>query len=401
MSRAVHMDSGGILRPYRAMHALRHTVAPLALFATLLAGGGAASSQTSSLQASEQDRPKLKIDFLEKEDPASQDQTAAPAPADAPSPPSSEPSSEPAPQVLREPAPAIAATPSANSDNPADIEAATGGRMGIALVNEEGRVLLGFNRAERFAMCSTFKAPLAAAVLMGAEKKRYGMEGTLSVRQSDLLEYAPAVRANIARGRMSIAELTQAVVEVSDNSAANILLPLVGGPQGLTAFMREHGDEVTRLDRTEPSLNENAAGDERDTTSPEAMARLMADLLFADMPQGPAGQLRGWLQASTTGLKRIRAGLLPGWTAGDKTGTCGNAYNDVGVLRAPDGRSYILAVYLDRPTVPGPKAEAAIAQVTRAALAKLNEVGGGARAPEVVPVPSGDGGDIVPRPGDR
>lgn len=253
-------------------------------------------------------------------------------------------------------------------EGPAAIEAASGGRLGVALVDAKGAVLLGFNREERFAMCSTFKAPLAAAVLMGAEQKRYGMDGTLSFGPSDILDHAPVVKANLKRGRLSIAELAKAAVQVSDNSAANLLLPLVGGPKGLTAFFRAHEDMVTRLDRTEPALNENAPGDERDTTSPAAMGALMARLLFRDMPDPAATQLRGWLEGSTTGAKRIRAGLPKGWVAGDKTGSCGTAFNDVAVLRSPGGRDYVLAVFLDRPTVPDARAEATIAAATSAAL---------------------------------
>lgn len=255
--------------------------------------------------------------------------------------------------------------------NPADIEKASGGRMGIAVVDAKGTLLLGFNRDERYAMCSTFKAPLAAAILLAAEQKRFGLDGMLPVRDEDLLDHAPAVRANLKRGRMSIGDLAKAAVDVSDNSAANILLPIVGGPQGLTAFARAHGDTVTRLDRTEPTLNENAQGDERDTTSPAAMATLMARLLFQDMPAPAATQLRGWMEGSTTGARRIRAGMPKGWTVGSKTGSCGNAYNDVAVIRSPRGRDYVLAVYLDRPTVKGPEAEAAIAAAASAAAAML------------------------------
>lgn len=258
--------------------------------------------------------------------------------------------------------------------NPRQIEEKTGGRLGIALVDAQGKLLLGFNRDERFAMCSTFKAPLAAAVLMGAEKGRYGMDGTLPVTKDDILEHAPIVKANLKKGRMPIAELAKAAVEVSDNSAANILLPIIGGPEGLTGFLRAHGDTVTRLDRAEPALNENMQGDERDTTSPVAMATVMSRLLFQDMPAPAAAQLRGWLEGSTTGNARIRAGLPEGWRAGDKTGSCGTAYNDVAVLRSPSGKDYVLAIYLDRPTVEAKAADAAIADATRAAMTLLVEI---------------------------
>ncbi|MET0370962.1 MAG: SGM family class A beta-lactamase [Sphingobium sp.] len=257
--------------------------------------------------------------------------------------------------------------------NPKEIEAETGGRLGVALVDSKGALLLGFNRDERFAMCSTFKAPLAAAVLMGAEAGKFGLEGEIPFGKDDILDYAPTVKKNRKRGRMSMAELAQAAVEVSDNSAANLLLPMVGGPPGLTAFFRAHGDSTTRLDRAEPELNENAEGDARDTTSPAAMAGLMARLLFSHMGAQSADRLRGWLNASSTGDNRIKAGLPEGWTSGSKTGSCGTAYNDVALVKAASGEEYILAIYLDRPTVNAKKAEAAIAQAAAAALDFVNK----------------------------
>jgi len=252
--------------------------------------------------------------------------------------------------------------------NPAEIEKETGGRLGVALVDKSGALLLGFNRDERFAMCSTFKAPLAAAVLIGAEGGKFGLEGEIPFSGDDILDYAPVVKKNKKRGRMSMGELAQAAVEVSDNSAANLLLPMLGGPEGLTSFMRAHGDTATRLDRNEPTLNENAEGDPRDTTTPAAMAGLMGRLFFRDMKPESVDKLRSWFNASSTGDKRIKAGLPAGWTSGSKTGTCGTAYNDVALVNAPNGDEYILAIYLDRPSVDAKKAEAAIAETARAAL---------------------------------
>lgn len=256
----------------------------------------------------------------------------------------------------------------AQARNPKEIETESGGRLGVALVDRRGALLLGFNRDDHFAMCSTFKAPMAAAVLMGADAGKFGIDGQIPFSKDDILDYAPVVKLNKKRGRMAMGELAQAAVEVSDNSAANLLLPMLGGPEGLTAFMRAHGDSVTRLDRNEPTLNENAEGDERDTTTPAAMAALMARLLFTDMKTESADQLRAWLNASKTGDNRIKAGLPEGWTSGSKTGSCDNAYNDVALVKSPAGEEYILAIYLDRPTVDQKKSEAAIADAARAAL---------------------------------
>jgi len=252
--------------------------------------------------------------------------------------------------------------------NPREIEKESGGRLGIALVDSKGALLLGFNRDDRFAMCSTFKAPLAAAVLTGAEGGKFGLEGQVAFSKRDLQDHAPTVKANLKKGRLSMAELAEAAMEVSDNSAANLLLPFVGGPEGLTAFMRAHGDMVSRLDRTEPGLNENAQGDERDTTSPAAMAGLMARLIFRDLQPQSVTLMLAWLSGSNTGDRRIKAGLPKGWTSGSKTGSCGTAFNDVALVKAPSGDEYVLAIYLDRPTVDSKAAEGAIAEAASAAL---------------------------------
>lgn len=278
-------------------------------------------------------------------------------------------------QSLLPPAPRYMVSQSAMdaARNPREIEKETGGRLGVALIDSKGALLLGFNRDDRFAMCSTFKAPLAAAVLMGAEAGKFGLEGQVAFSKTDLQDYAPVVKANLKRGRMSMAALAEAAVEVSDNSAANLLLPFVGGPEGLTAFMRSHGDAVSRLDRNEPDLNENAEGDVRDTTSPAAMAGLMARLIFQNMQPDSATLLREWLNGSTTGDRRIKAGLPEGWTSGGKTGSCGTAFNDVALVKAPSGEEYVLAIYLDRPTVDAKAADSAIAEAARAALGLIGK----------------------------
>ncbi|MFK4792958.1 SGM family class A beta-lactamase [Sphingobium sp. ZW T5_29] len=278
-------------------------------------------------------------------------------------------------QSLLPPAPRYMVSQSAMeaARNPREIEKETGGRLGVALIDSKGALLLGFNRDDRFAMCSTFKAPLAAAVLMGAEAGKFGLDGQVAFSKTDLQEYAPVVKANMKRGRMSMAELAEAAVEVSDNSAANLLLPFVGGPEGLTAFMRSHGDAVSRLDRNEPDLNENAEGDVRDTTSPAAMAGLMARLIFQDMQPDSTKRLREWLNGSSTGDRRIKAGLPEGWTSGGKTGSCGTAFNDVALVKAPSGEEYVLAIFLDRPTVDAKAADSAIAQAARAALGLIGK----------------------------
>lgn len=233
------------------------------------------------------------------------------------------------------------------------IESATGGRLGVALVSQDGRLLTGNRTSERFAFCSTFKLLLAGMVLQRAGNGSLSLDEKLSYSEVDLVFHSPITADQIAAGFISVGNATRAVVTVSDNAAANLLLKRVGGIDAFNAWLRSRGDEVTRLDRFEPSLNENAHGDLRDTTTPEQMARSASKLIYGtELATAEKTLLRSWLTLSETGRDRIRAGLPPSWDAGDKTGTCGGngreTYNDVSFFIPSEGpkRGYVLSVFL-------------------------------------------------------
>jgi len=229
-----------------------------------------------------------------------------------------------------------------------------GGRLGVAAMDSAGRTL--FDADSRFAMCSTFKLPLAAAMLGGAERGRWTLADELAFGEADLLEYAPVVRANLAAGRLSIEALCAAIIEVSDNSAANILLRKLGGPAALTDYIRTHGDRETRLDRIEPELNGNLAGDPRDTTTPAAMLRLTRSILFGErLTQPNRVKLATWMARCSTGRDRLRAGLPSGWRLGDKTGTGANgAHNDVLFALPPGQPPLVIASFISGGDAPDP-----------------------------------------------
>ena len=271
---------------------------------------------------------------------------------------------------------------SALRDDPdiAGIEKETGGRIGVALIQSDGRVVLRHRADVRFAMCSTFKAPLASALFAAHDAGRVDRFAPVSVREDDLVPYAPFAEKRAQDGRAtSLTELAQYAVLVSDNAAANIVLRAIGGPEAFTRFVRSKGDTVTRLDRNEPALNENAVGDLRDTTSPLAMAQLMRELLLSPgRNTAHARLLTDWMRDVTTGFKRIRAGLPAGWKVGDKTGTApppAAAYNDIAIIDPPDHSPCILTVYLDRPDVSAEQADIAIARIAAIAAGAMSKSG--------------------------
>lgn len=226
---------------------------------------------------------------------------------------------------------------------------------------------IGHRAAERFAMCSTFKALLAACILARVDQGKLALEHRVPYRESDLLEYAPVTRARLAEGSLTVEELCAAAVEISDNTAANLLLAQIGGPAGLTAYLRGLGDEVTRLDRDEPTLNENLPGDPRDTTTPDAMTDTYRTLLVGDraLSEASRARLAAWMVRSTTGLARLRAGLPRDWVVGDKTGTSGGVANDVAVAWPPSRAPIVITCFVDAPSASADARNAAHAEVAR------------------------------------
>lgn len=273
----------------------------------------------------------------------------------------------PGPASAPAPSPALAA-----------LEARIGGRLGVFALDTGSGRSLGHRADERFAMCSTFKWLLAAAVLGRVDRGELSLSARVPYGQADLVEHAPVTEKHLAEGGLTVEELARAAVLVSDNPAANLLLAKIDGPAGLTRFIRGLGDPVTRLDRTELALNDVAPGDPRDTTSPRAMVGLLRAILLGDaLSPASREKLLGWLRACETGKNRLRAGLPADWTLGHKTGSGPHsAINDVGIAVPPGRVPILIAVY----TGHGPSG-LAVLEAAHAEIGKLiaAELGGAPR----------------------
>ena len=249
-----------------------------------------------------------------------------------------------------------------------ELEGRTGGRLGVAVLDSGTGRLHGWRGDERFPMCSTFKFLLAAAVLKSVDQGKDRLDRQIPVTKADLVPYAPFSEKRLNGTPPTVAELCEAAMTLSDNVAANLLLPGVGNPAGLTAFLRGIGDRITRLDRNEPTLNTAIPGDPRDTTTPAAMVHSMERLLVGDVLRPDSRrQLIDWMVANKTGDKRLRAGLPAGWRVGDKTGTGTNGTaNDIAILWLEGRAPLLVASYLTQ-TAEGFKQQDAIhAEVARA-----------------------------------
>lgn len=250
-------------------------------------------------------------------------------------------------------------------DRVVELSQRVGGRIGVYALNTQSNRSVGSDEDSRYAMASTFKWLLAAAVLAQVEREVLTFDQQVAVTQDDMVSYAPITSKRVEKGVITVEELCSAVVVMSDNPAANLLLDLIGGPAGLTGWLRTVGDDVTRLDRKELELNSNHPNDPRDTTTPRAMVATMQRILLGDVLTAPYRQrLIDWMVESPTGSRRIRAGLPQDWRAGDKTGTGMNgAVNNVAILWSPGGVPILTAIYMSASTQPTPTLEAAHAEI--------------------------------------
>lgn len=243
-----------------------------------------------------------------------------------------------------------------------------GGRLGVAILDSGNGRIVAHRGEERFAMCSTFKFVAAACVLARVDRGEEELERRVSYSKADLITYSPVTEKHVERG-MTVAEICDAAVTLSDNTAGNLLLDSFGGPQGLTDYMRSLGDEASRLDRREPELNEARTGDPRDTTTPVAMAGVLRQtVLGGALSPASRQQLAAWLVANKTGDKRLRAGVPKGWRIGEKTGTGdNNATNDVGVIWPPGRAALVVTAYYAEASAALTEREAVLAEVGRLA----------------------------------
>jgi beta-lactamase class A len=253
------------------------------------------------------------------------------------------------------------------------IEARTGGRLGVSAFQVGGDNIVAWRQHDRFLMCSTFKALAASAVLARVDRGQENLDRWIAYGPKDLLDYAPAAKANVGKGGMTLEALCAGAVELSDNTCANLILANLGGPQAVTAYVRSLGDSVTRLDRTEPELNNpGPRGDPRDTTTPASMTTVWRRLLFTDaLSPSARGRLNAWLAACQTAPGRLKAATPKGWMIGHKTGSGSTTLGDVAVWTPPAGAPILIAVYLDVPGALDHPHDDAFAEAGRLALSVL------------------------------
>ncbi|MEU6672412.1 class A beta-lactamase [Streptomyces sp. NPDC046727] len=266
-------------------------------------------------------------------------------------------------------APSASAAPATGSratqDELAELEQRYGARLGVYARNVRTGRTVSHRAGERFAMCSTFKAFAAAAVLRD-QARCAPLDRVVHYPPHDIMPNSPRTEENLATG-MTVADLCAAAIQYSDNAAGNLLLREIGGPAGLTRFYRSLGDEVSRLDRWEPELNTAIPGDLRDTTTPQAVAASLERVtLGRALADADRERFVTWLKGNTTSKARFREGLPREWVLADKTGTGSYATaNDIGVAWTTRRTPIVLAVLSTKSAPDAPVDDALIADAAR------------------------------------
>lgn len=244
------------------------------------------------------------------------------------------------------------------------LEAHGTGRLGVVAVDTGTGETISHRADERFPMCSTHKVLVGGAILSLVEAGKLKLEQMVPYGTADLLEYAPVTQKNLASGGMTVEALCEAAIRWSDNTADNLLLKLIGGPVGWTRYARSIGDTVSRLDRFEPELNTSIPGDPRDTSTPAAMNRTLATLLFGTvLGDAQRARLKGWMLDSDLTAKLLPAGVPSGWHVADKSGSGANgSRNDVGILYPPRAAPIIISVFHTGSAAPQTQRDSIIAR---------------------------------------
>jgi beta-lactamase class A len=267
-----------------------------------------------------------------------------------------------------------ASAASAEPDAFAGLEQRHGGRLGVAAVDTGSGRPIVWRDNERFPMCSTFKLLAAAALLARVDGHQETLDRRVPYGPADLLPFAPVTRAHVSEGAMTLGALAAAAVSYSDNTAANLLLANLGGPAGVTAYVRTLGDHVTRLDRTEPTVNTCIPGDPRDTTVPAAiLADLSALGLGTALSESSRTRLISWLVDYQMKGVRIPAGLPTGWRSANKMGTGANATaNNLAIVWPPGRAPILIAAYYTGSTATSAEQDAVLAEVGQIVAGRLS-----------------------------
>lgn len=248
------------------------------------------------------------------------------------------------------------------------------GKIGVFAVNTANKQQIQYRASEHFPIQSTFKVMAVSATLKQSMADKQLLQQKITYTKKDLVFWSPITEKHLVDG-MTLYDLCSAAMMYSDNTATNLIMKQLGGPQAVTAFARSIGDNTFQINSWEPNLN-SAPNDLRDTSTPIAMEKSLQKLTHGGVLDSPQReQLISWMKANTTGNALIRAGVPKGWIVADKTGS-GNDYgisNDIGIIWPSNCAPIIIAIYSvhTKKEVFTPSHTDLIASVTRTVMSEF------------------------------
>jgi beta-lactamase class A len=252
------------------------------------------------------------------------------------------------------------------------MEARMGARIGVAINDVVKQRSWTYRADEPFPITSTFKAFACAAALARVDAGQDALARGIPVQEAMLVDYSPVTEKFIG-DEITLAQACHATITMSDNTAGNIVLDSIGGPAGFTQFMRDIGDQHSRLDRRETALNEATPGDPRDTTTPAAAAHALQTLLLTEkLTPASRAQLEDWMINDAVAGALLRRSLPKDWVIGDKTGAGGfGSRSIIALIRIPGHGPVIVAIYLTQSKASMEARNAAIADIGSALVKSL------------------------------
>lgn len=268
------------------------------------------------------------------------------------------------------------------------------GEVGFAATISGSDAVISLNGDDPFPMASTFKVAIAVAVLTRVDEGELRLDHLVDVTPDMYVGEGKVLARNFIHTglKVSVANLIELMITESDNTAADILMDLAGGPAAVTKNLVDMGIKGQRIDRNTaailrdfdepsgPAAVEAGAGfesgmdyknrafenDPRDQSTPVAMLELLSAIDNGTALSAKSRDfLMGSMSRTRTGRDRLKGMLPEGTLVAHKTGTVDGTANDVGYVTLPDGRRMIIAVFTKSSTTPPADQDRAIAETAR------------------------------------
>ncbi|HHX8332807.1 CARB family carbenicillin-hydrolyzing class A beta-lactamase [Vibrio antiquarius] len=254
------------------------------------------------------------------------------------------------------------------------IEQQTSSRIGVSVWDTQTDERWDYRGDERFPLMSTFKTLACATMLSDMDSGKLSKNATAKVDERSIVVWSP-VMDKLAGQNTRVEHACEAAMLMSDNTAANLVLNEIGGPKAVTMFLRSIGDKATRLDRLEPRLNEATPGDNRDTTTPNAMVNTLRTLIEGEtLSYESRVQLKIWMQDNKVSDSLMRSVLPTGWSIADRSGAGGHGSRGINaIIWKENHRPVYISIYVTETELSLQARDQLIAQISQLILQKYKD----------------------------